>query len=254
MFSIILSVVKFELARSLTPGRLAIWFLLVGFPIVLIGMLRLNGIGQGAGEFWGIRLYFLCPEVLCLLALLLWATPVVSTEIEGQTWGYLAMRPSGRCEVILGKYLTAVIWSVSATLVSVTACVALLGARGGFKLWVVMCLLCVISSLAHAALYLLIGVLFHRRTIVTAVFYTGAVEYGLSFVPAVANKLTINYRLRGLLSNWMDWEAVRSRAENVFGSEPSSIHLGVLMLMTVTLLGLAIAKVMYSQFPTQQEG
>ena len=226
----------------------------VGFPIVLIGMLRLNGIGQGAGEFWGIRLYFLCPEVLCLLALLLWATPVVSTEIEGQTWGYLAMRPSGRCEVILGKYLTAVIWSVSATLVSVTACVALLGARGGFKLWVVMCLLCVISSLAHAALYLLIGVLFHRRTIVTAVFYTGAVEYGLSFVPAVANKLTINYRLRGLLSNWMDWEAVRSRAENVFGSEPSSIHLGVLMLMTVTLLGLAIAKVMFSQFPTQQEG
>ena len=95
MFSIILSVVKFELARSLTPGRLAIWFLLVGFPIVLIGMLRLNGIGQGASEFWGIRLYFLCPEVLCLLALLLWATPVVSTEIEGQTWGYLAMRPSG---------------------------------------------------------------------------------------------------------------------------------------------------------------
>ena len=50
----------------------------------------------------------------------------------------------------------------------------------------------------------------------------------------------------------MDWEAVRSRAENVFGSEPSSIHLGVLMLMTVTLLGLAIAKVMYSQFPTSK--
>ena len=87
----------------------------------------------------------------------------------------------------------------------------------------------------------------HRR-----VLYRGR-GVRIIVVPAVANKLTINYRLRGLLSNWMDWEAVR-RAENVFGSEASSIHLGVLMLMTVTLLGLAIAKVMYSQFPTQQEG
>ena len=254
MFSIILSVVKFELARSLTPGRLAIWFLLVGFPIVLIGMLRLNGIGQGASEFWGIRLYFLCPEVLCLLALLLWATPVVSTEIEGQTWGYLAMRPSGRCEVILGKSLTAVVWTLSAALVSSTGCVLMMGTAGGFWLWLVMCVLCTISVLAHASLYLLIGVWFYRRTIVTAVFYTGAVEYGLSFVPAVANKLTINFRLRGLLANWMDWEEARSNAENVFGSASSGTHLSALLVLTLILLSLALLKVATSEFPTQQEG
>ncbi len=89
---------------------------------------------------------------------------------------------------------------------------------------------------------------------VTAVFYTVAIEYGLSLVPALANKLTINYRLRGLLSNWMEWEEARSTAENVFGSEPTWMHLLVLALMTVILLAIAIVRISKGQFPTQQEG
>ena len=254
MLRIILSVVKFELARSLTAGRIGIWLLLVLFPVALVGTLRLNEVPQNSAEAWGIMLYFLVPEVVCLLGLLLWATPVVSTEIEGQTWSYLALRPSGRREVILGKYLTAVVWSFSATVVSSTLSVVLMGDAGGLRLWLVMCVLSGLSALAHASLYLLIGLLFYRRTIVTAVFYTGAVEYGLSFVPAVANKLTINYRLRGLLSNWMDWEDARSAAERVFGSEPTIVHLSVLVTMTVVLLVASLAKVSLSEYPTQQEG
>ena len=250
----IFQVVKFELARSMTFGRVSIWVLLLLFPMLLVGTLRLSGADTSEVEQWGIMLYFLVPEVMCLLALLLWATPVVSTEIEGQTWGYLAMRPTGRCEVILGKYLTAVVWTLSAALVSSTGCVLMMGTAGGFWLWLVMCVLCTISVLAHASLYLLIGVWFYRRTIVTAVFYTGAVEYGLSFVPAVANKLTINFRLRGLLANWMDWEEARSNAENVFGSASSGTHLSALLVLTLILLSLALLKVATSEFPTQQEG
>ena len=179
MLRIILSVVKFELARSLTAGRIGIWLLLVLFPVALVGTLRLNEVPQNSAEAWGIMLYYLVPEVVCLLGLLLWATPVVSTEIEGQTWSYLALRPSGRREVILGKYLTAVVWSFSATVVSSTLSVVLMGDAGGLRLWFVMCVLSGLSALAHASLYLLIGLLFYRRTIVTAVFYTGAIEYGL---------------------------------------------------------------------------
>jgi len=251
---VIWEVVKFELARSLTFGRGMIWVLLVLFPIALVGILRGLDVPLEPVEPWGIMLYFLVPEVMCLLALLLWATPVISTEIEGQTWGYLALRPTGRLEVILGKYFTAVIWSLAATICSTTVCIFLMGSAGGFRLWLVMVVLCILSSFAHASLYLLIGVVFHKRTIVTAVFYTGAVEYGLSFVPAVANKMTINYRLRGLLSNWMDWEEARSAAENVFGSEPSWMHLGVLVLMTSVLLVCTLARVRWSEFPTQQVG
>ncbi len=247
-------VVKFELARSLTMGRSAIWFLLVLFPVSLMVVLRINDVPLDPVEPWGIMLYFLVPEVISLLGLLLWATPAISTEIEGQTWIYLAMRQSGRSYVLLGKYITAVVWTLSAALASTTVCISIMGSAGGFRLWTVMCALSALSCLAHASLYVLIGSIFFRRTLVTAVFYTVAIEYGLSFVPAVANKLTINYRLRGLLSNWMDWEQARSAAENVFGSEPTWVHLSVLAVMTVVLLAIAIIRIARGEFPTQQEG
>ena len=250
---VMLDVVRFELRRSLTPARLAIWFILVSFPIALMTVLRLT-IDVNRVEPWGLMLYFLVPEVVCLLGLLLWATPVISTEIEGQTWIYLAMRRSGRSLVLLGKYITAVIWSVSAALVSTTVCVLVMGPAGGWQLWWVMCVLSILSCVAHASLYVLIGTIFFRRTMVTAVFYTMTIEYGLSLVPAVANKLTINYRLRGLLAQWMDWEDARSAAENVFGSEPASTHLTALGIMSVALLAFAAIRMVRAELPSQQDG
>ena len=191
--------------------------MLVLFPALLFGILGFTA-GSTRVEFWGLTLHFLVPEVVCLLGLLLWATPAISTEIEGQTWIYLAMRRSGRTSVLLGKYLTAVIWSVTAALTSVTICLLIVGMIGGIKLWIVMCALSILSCIAHAAIFVLIGVFFHRRTMASAVVYTLGIEYGLSLVPAVANKLTVNYRLRGLLFEWMDFsEQARSNAENVFG-------------------------------------
>ena len=250
---LVLDVVRFELARSWTPGRSAIWIVLVMFPIALVATLRMIA-PEEEEEAWGIMLYFLIPEVICLLGLLLWATPAVSTEIEGQTWIYLAMRRSGRWLVVLGKYMTAVVWSVSAAIVSTTVCVVLMGPIGGFRLWGVMCLLSILSCFAHASLYMLIGSIFFRRTMVTAVFYTLVFEYGLSLVPALANKLTINYRLRGLLADWMNWEEARSAAENDFGSEPASTHLTVLAAITISLLLAAMLRISRGEFPTQQDG
>ncbi len=250
---VVFDVVRFELRRSLTPARLAIWFILVIFPIALMTVMRMT-IPINRVEPWGLTLYFLVPEVICLLGLLLWATPVISTEIEGQTWIYLAMRRSGRSLVLLGKYITAVLWSVSAALVSTSLCVIVMGPAGGWTLWWVMCVLSILSCIAHASLYVLIGTIFFRRTMVSAVFYTMTIEYGLSLVPAVANKLTINYRLRGLLAQWMDWEDARSAAENVFGSEPASTHLMALGILSVVFLAVAAFRVTRSEFPTQQEG
>lgn len=250
---LMLDVIRFELRRSMTVGRGAIWIFLVLFPIALISTLRVIA-PMDRVEPWGIMLYFLVPEVVCLLGLLLWATPAISTEIEGQTWVYLATRRSGRTFVLLGKYMTAVLWSFTAALVAITVCAVVMGPAGGFRLWSVMCLLSLFSCLAHAAIYVVIGTIFFRRTIVTAVFYTLVIEYGLSFVPAVANKLTVNYRLRGLLADWMNWDEARSAAENVFGTEPASTHLMVLAAFTVALLAAAMFRVGHTEFPTQQEG
>ncbi|MEM9588688.1 MAG: hypothetical protein AAGA03_15510 [Planctomycetota bacterium] len=255
-------VMRFELRRSMTPGRMAMWLMLVAFPIAIVVTMRTIAQFDLRDEFdpqrlvepFGFTLYFLVPEVTCLLGLLLWATPAISTEIEGQTWVYLALRRWGRTAVLLGKYLTAVVWTLSAALVSIAVCVPMVGADVTLRMWAVMSGLAVLSCFAHAALYVLIGVIFFRRTMVAAVFYTMLVEYGVSFVPALVNKLTINYRLRGLLADWMGWENVRSQAENVFGSEPATTHLIALTLVTVALLAVCMYKVETTEYPTQQEG
>lgn len=252
---LVLDVIRFELRRSLSPGRIAIWSILVLFPITLVTALRLlsNQTSENAEE-WGMALYFLVPEVVCLLGLLLWATPAVSTEVEGQTWIYLAMRRSGRNLVLIGKYLTAVLWSCSAACVATTACAIIMGSAGGLKLWFVICLLSLLSCLAHAALYILIGTIFFRRTMVTAVFYTLLIEYGLAFVPAMANRLTINYRLRGLLADWMDWTTARTVTESIGGQEAAWVHVTVLLTTSVTLLAASMLRLTWTELPTQQEG
>lgn len=246
-----LDVVKFELARSMTFGRGAIWMILVLFPVSLVAALRFLG-GPSEPEVWSGILYGLVAEVTCLLGLLLWATPVISTEIEGQTWIYLAMRQSGRSYVVVGKYITAVLWTLSAAIVSTTLCALIMGSVGGFKVWLVIIALAALSCIAHASLYVLIGALFLRRTMVTAVFYTLLIEYGLSAVPAVANKLTVNYRLRSLYRNWFDTDVLMGVP--ALEGEATWVHLSVLGLLSVAMLAVAIVRIRRGQFPTQQEG
>lgn len=252
---LVLDVVRFELRRSLSPGRIAIWGILVLFPIALVTAIRLlsNRAAENT-EAWGLALYFLIPEVVCLLGLLLWATPAVSTEVEGQTWIYLAMRRSGRNLVLIGKYLTAVLWSCSAACVATTACVMIMGSAGGLQLWFVICVLSLLSCLAHAALYIMIGTIFFRRTMVVAVSYTLVVEYGLAFVPAIANRLTINYRLRGLLADWMNWDTARTVTENIGGQESAWVHVLVLLATSTALVAASILRLTWTELPTQQEG
>lgn len=246
-------VLRFELGRSRTFGRVALWLILVIFPVVITAILRWQ-IPVNRIEPWGTMLYFLVPEVICLLGLLLWATPSISSELEGQTWIYLATRPRGRTLVVLGKYATAVLWTFSAAAVAIAACSCIIGGEDAFGLWWKLTALAWFSCIAHGALYLLIGLLAFRRTMVAAVIYTVVVEFGLSFVPAVVNQLTINYRLRGLLAGWTDWQAVRSLAEISLGVEPTSHHLIGLGIATGVFLVAAIWRVRTAEFPTQQDG
>ena len=45
----------------------------------------------------------------------------------------------------------------------------------------------------------MIGTLFYRRAMIFCVAYTAGIEITMSFVPAVINRLTIQYRLRAFL-------------------------------------------------------
>ena len=248
-----LDVMQFEFKRSLTKGRILIWVALVVFPVAIFTALSFL-MTNAPIEAWGSILYFLVPEVVIMLGLLLWATPSISTEIEGQTWIYLALRSSGRTTVLIGKYLTAVLWSFSGAVLSISLCMMIVPAIGGFRLWLALVVLSFLSCVAHAAIFVLIGVFLHRRAMSYAVVYTLGIEYGLSFVPALANKLTVNYRTRGLLVEWMNWKDVNLNAFDSMIPEPAWVHLLSLFVFTLIALALALFRLTTAEYPTQQDG
>jgi ABC-type transport system involved in multi-copper enzyme maturation permease subunit len=236
----LISVMEFEFRRTLSPVRIATWLVLALFPLVLVVTARRISESELPEDVATIATYVLVPQLTCTLALLLWATPTLQAEVEGQTWIYMAMRPLGRTAGILGKYLVAVCSAASAGLVAAVACALATGTEDWLQLMSTLCALVLLSSLSYGAVYTLIGVVVYRRAMVFAVGYTLGVEVLFSLIPATVNKLTVSYRLRGLLFNWHPI-ALPDDAAMLMSTESSTAHVSQLMLYTVIMLTAAIA-------------
>ena len=229
-----LIVFGFESKRAMTLARLACWLVLAIFPVLVVAVIRQYETGNEP-DMWSFVLFFLIPEVVCLMGLLLWATPAISSELEGQTWLYLATRPGGKLSVLLGKYLTAVAWAATAGWLGAALSVAIAQPEKPFRLLAVLFALVLLSCMSYGALYLLIGVLSLKRAMVIAVAYTLIMELAVSFVPAVINQLTVQYRLRSLLAHWL--ELNRDGAANfMYSALPPWQQIAVLMGVTIALL------------------
>jgi ABC-type transport system involved in multi-copper enzyme maturation permease subunit len=237
-----LTVLRFELLRTLTVTRILGWSVLVLFPVLIVGIISYYAKGPDRYDIepWSVVMFGLIPEVICLLGLLLWATPIVHTELEGRTWIYLAVRPRGRTNVLLGKYMAAVLWTTSAGWASANLCVAIARPEMALRLLWVLSALVGFSCLAYGALYCLIGAFFHRRAMIIAVAYTLVLEFLVSLIPAMINKFTIQYRLRCLLVSWMEWNTKKlpDGFELLLGEEPWWLHV---LILIGTIVGLLIA-------------
>src|SRR5690606_31398647 len=104
--------------------------------------------------------------------------------------------------MLLGKYLAAVAWALPVGLVSSTLSLLIMTPDGLLQLMWVMWRLVVLSCFGYAATFLLIGVLFPKRSMVVAIFYVFVFEVAMAMVPALVNLLTIQHRLRNLLIRW----------------------------------------------------
>ncbi len=181
--------------------------------------------------------FILIPEVVCLLGLLLWAVPVIQAEVEGKTWPYLAVRPCGKVPLLLGKYLTAVLWTAAAAgLAIVLVLAAALPREGAASLALVLAGLVAFSSLAYGAMFVLAGVVFLRRGMVIIVGYTFVSEFLVSFVPAMINRLTVLYHLRNLMAKWLPAAYVPRWARLLQSDLPAWQHVLFLAGMTAILL------------------
>lgn len=158
------------------------------FAPVLFAMIR-NTANALSPAWWSVLLFFIIPEVTCLLGLLLWASPILSSELEGKTWLYLAVRPGGKAANLWGKYISAVIWTAMSAFVSLLFSLSLVDSDDIFRLLLTMSALVVLSCLAYGALFTLLGVVFQKRAMVVAVAYTILFEGIVSLIPAVINQL-----------------------------------------------------------------
>ncbi len=121
------TVFRFECGRTLTLPRLLASALLVLFPVALIALMQYQGAHFERDQWEAIVLFILIPQVLSMMGLLLWATPIIHTELENRTWTYLAVRPVGKGAVLLGKYMTATVWTALVGVVSLTLSMGVIG-------------------------------------------------------------------------------------------------------------------------------
>jgi len=241
----LLTVFEFEWRRILTLPRLAWWAGLSLFPPALFALSRANApedLPSTAENPIAFMLFALCPGVVSVMGTYLLAAPALSTELEGRSWVYLAVRPWGGVNVLLGKYLVAVTWTVPAGLVSLLLSLLVLDVGRFGHLWRVQAALIVLSCAAYAAVFILLGVVFTRRAMVIGIFYMVVFEVVLSSVPAVVNRLTIQFRLRCLLMRWMDWRWEDFGRMPAFESyfAPTSVAWHLWML-AATIAGLLLA-------------
>ena len=252
------SVFRFEWKRSLTLKRGIWWILLTAFPPALMLLIVATGGRPPSNEPVSIVTYILCPGVVSILGVFLWATPWLSSELEGRSWVYLAVRPGGARAVLFGKYLAAVTWTIPAGLIASTLCVLILASSDWLSLIWIQWRLVVLSCCSYGAVFALIGTLFPKRAMVVGVFFTVLFEVVMALIPAAVNLLTVQFRLRCLFVRWLDWDAsILPRRDVVFvayfGDQSAAWHLGILIAMTLGLLAAAAILVNTREFTAETE-
>lgn len=247
----------FEWRRALTIPRLAWMLALMAFPPLLLLMLGSAAREDPPLEIAAILVYVLSPGVACMMSVFLWATPVLSAELEGRSWVYLAVRPYGPLAVLFGKYLVAISWAVPVGLVSAAIGSIIIGPEPVARLVTVECGLATLSCLSYAAVFLLIGVIIPKRAMVAGVLYAVVFEAGAALIPAAVNLFTIQYRLRCILVRWMEMDVESARGIPVFvayfGEESATWHVAVLLGMTVGYLAAAALLLRFREFTSAAE-
>lgn len=257
MIHAILEVFRYEAKRSFAAGRLMVWGIIALAPLLLMGMvlylLRRGGLEPPIGALALIS-FFLIPQIATMLGQLLWATPILQSELEAQTWIYVTLRPSGRTALLVGKFLVAVVWSGTAATISCFGTGILIGTVDGWRLVLVLLPLAWGASLCYAALYALIGVIVLKRTAVLAMVYSLVMEAGVAFLPSSnINQFSISYHLRSLLALWVQIEDLTLRDRIAFGTESAMQHAVVLGGIACITLFIAIVALRFREIPLSTE-
>ena len=208
-------VFRFEASRTMTPVRLAVAAALALFPAALLLLTKQQADFLDHQENAALALFILIPELLCVMSLLLSAAPAVYAELEGKTWTYLTISPSGKGSILLGKYFTAVVTTAVTAWISLGLCLAIVRPEtDAWRLAAALAALIPLACAAYGSLFVLLGVVFLRPAMVAAVAYTFISEVLVAFIPAVINQLTVQFHLRNLLAKWLGGATIARILQN----------------------------------------
>jgi hypothetical protein len=265
---------RFELMRAFSLQRLSIMAALALFPPALVtlvlGASRVAESSVPDPDFvQGVVLLqsstpfliIFLTSLVCLLSLLLWATPNVYSELEGRGWGFVASRPGGRIAIYLGKYAASVILSFSLSLLALSLSILIANRLNLIsepkQLWLSLAAIFLLASLSYGAVFSMLGTIFFKRAMVVAAGYLVGSEFFIASIPALIGKLTLRFHLQELGIHWIGFFLpVDSEPEYrmIFGSAmPVWIHLFALFAAaTITLIVGAIV-ITHRQYITSDE-
>jgi ABC-type transport system involved in multi-copper enzyme maturation permease subunit len=249
-----LAVAGFQMRRLLSRQRLLLAALGVVFPAAVMLAVRRTAADGLDRDLAVTMLYALVPEAVCMLGLLVTMCPAVADELERGTWVHVSVRPGGRRALLLGTYLTAVIWTGAVAILAILLALVVARVPQPLPLFGMLSALVVVSCLGRAALFALPAVILPKRALVASVAVALVVEYLAGFIPAVINQATVSLRLRSLLVEWMRWrQQLPVEMQLLVDPQPAVVQLGAVAVLTIAMLAVAVAILEYRQFPPSDE-
>lgn len=256
----------FELRRALTWNRFLVAVGLALFPPVMLNVVVRTAfvsnsvIAGGVTKYSEFAVIFLV-ALVCVLSLLLWATPNVQSELEGKTWNFIAVRPGARIASFLGKYLLAVAISFAVSYTALVGCILVGNSYQGFEnpLRTLGCLtiIYVLACFVYGAIFSVIGTIFIKRAMVVAAGFMIGFETFVSLIPAVVSKITMSYHLRSIGLVWLgNFLPETSPGEHAMAyGEPWPLwqHITCIAIMTVIALIIGMIVITQRQYVTADQ-
>jgi hypothetical protein len=254
---------NFELRRAISAQRIAVSSVLILFPPVMLSlMISVVKVSNGVFEGTEVLIIFLI-SLICILSLLLWATPNVYSELEGKSWMFIASRPQGRIANVIGKFLASLIFAYAICLTSITICVLIASVFLPFvsdpvRMWLGLNGVFFLGCVCYSAIFSLIGTIFYRRAMVIGAAYVIGFEAVIGRIPAVIGKLTASYHLQNIGIEWIGSEQLKQNINEVgflgeIGEFSTWLHLIAVAVITIIALGAACFVIVNREYVTSDE-
>lgn len=256
----------FELRRSFTLNRILVAVGLAIFPpamlnvVVRAAFVSNSVVAGGVTKYSEFAIIFLV-ALVCILSLLLWATPNVQSELEGKTWNFIAVRPGARIASFLGKYFLAVAISFSVSCTALAGCILVANSYQGFEnpleTLAILARIYAMACLVYGAIFSAIGTIFIKRAMVVAAGFIIGVETFLSLVPAVVSKITMSYHLRSIGIEWIGNflpDTTDLQYNMAYGPPwPVWMHITCIAIMTIVSLIIGMIVITQRQYVTSDQ-